>query len=325
MIKTLDELITADIRTIAIAGHVRPDGDCFGSTTAVWSYLTKNYPELSVSLYLEEMPPEFRFLPGSETYLSEVKDSAPVDLFISCDVSTVERIGVAGELFANAKQRVCFDHHISNPGFADENHIYPDASSCAEVIFNYIPYEKLDLDTASSIYTGIVHDTGVFQQANTTPETMEAAAKLLRKGVPGAWIVDKSVNERSHARTLLFGAAFLRSRVFLDGQVVMSHLCLSDFEKYGCSSSDSQGIVAELRKTTGAEVAAFAYEIEPDSYRVSLRSCEYLNVSDAAAHFGGGGHVRAAGCGVKGSVAEVYSQILAVLKTALENTRASGI
>ena len=173
MIKTLDELITADIRTIAIAGHVRPDGDCFGSTTAVWSYLTKNYPELSVSLYLEEMPPEFRFLPGSETYLSEVKDSAPVDLFISCDVSTVERIGVAGELFENAKRRVCFDHHISNPGFADENHIYPDASSCAEVIFNYIPYEKLDLDTASSIYTGIVHDTGVFQQANTTPETME--------------------------------------------------------------------------------------------------------------------------------------------------------
>ena len=76
---------------------------------------------------------------------------------------------------------------------------------------------------------------------------------------------------------------------------------------------------------TGAEVAAFAYEIEPDSYRVSLRSCEYLNVSDAAAHFGGGGHVRAAGCGVKGSVEEVYAQILAVLKTALENTRASGI
>lgn len=324
MIKTLDELITKEIRTVAIAGHVRPDGDCFGSTTAMWSYLSKNYPELSVRLYLEPIPSEFRFLPGTDEALPEVKDEEPVDLFISCDVSTVDRIGVAEAVFQKAKRRVCFDHHISNPGFADENHIYPDASSCAEVIFNYIPYEKLDTETASAIYTGIVHDTGVFQQPNTGPETMEIAAKLLRKGVRAAWIIDKSVNERTHAQMKLFGEAFLRSRLFLDGRVVMSHLLLSDYEKYGCKTSDSQGIVAELRKTTGVEAAAFAYEVEPGSFRVSLRSCEYLNVSEVAANFGGGGHVRAAGCSVYGSAEEVYAQVLAALEKGLEDAYGTG-
>lgn len=318
MIRTLDELVTEEIRTVAIAGHVRPDGDCFGSTTSVYSYLTKNYPQLSVTLYLEPVPPEFRFLPGIEGALSEVKDQTPVDLFISCDVSTVDRIGVAGSVFAGAKRKVCFDHHISNPGFADENYIYPDASSCAEVMFNYIPYENLDTETATAVYTGIVHDTGVFQQANTGAETFEIAAKLLRKGVPAAWIIDKSVNERTHAKMLLMGEAFVRSTLHCGGLAVMSHLTLSDFEKYECSASDSQGIVAELRKTTGAEVAAFAYEVAPGSFRVSMRSCEYLNVSDVAANFGGGGHVRAAGCSVEGTVEEVYGKVLAVLQEALK-------
>ena len=318
MIKTLDDLITKDVRTVALTGHVRPDGDCFGSTTAVWNYLTVNHPELSVRLYLESRPSIFRFLPGIEGALTEAEDLTPVDLFISCDVSTQDRIGVAGALFDSAKRRVCFDHHISNPGFADENYIYPDASSCAEVIFNYIPYEKLDVDTASAIYTGIVHDTGVLQQANTGPETLEIAAKLLRKGVPAAWIIDRSVKERTLSQQKLFGEAFVRSQVFFDGKAVMSHLRLSDYEKYGCTTADSQGIVAELRKTAGAEAAIFAYETEPDSYRVSLRSCEYLNVSEVAAIFGGGGHIHASGCGLEGSIEEVYEKILAAVGEALE-------
>ncbi|MGX8703905.1 MAG: DHH family phosphoesterase [bacterium] len=321
MIKVLDELITPEVKTVAIAGHVRPDGDCFGSTTAVWSYLTKNFPELFVTLYLESVQPEFGFLPGIASARSEVSEPTPVDLLITCDVSTVERIGAAGPLFEVAKRRVCFDHHISNPGFADENYIFPDASSCAEVIFHFIPYEKLDRDTASAIYTGIVHDTGVFQQTNTGAETFEIAAKLLRKEVPGAWIVDKSVNERTYAKLRLMGEAFIRSKQYFNGLAIMSHICLSDFEKYGCVTADSQGIVAELRKTTGAEVAVFAYEVEPNSYRVSFRSCDYLNVSDVAAKFGGGGHVRASGCSVYGAVEEVYEQVLAVLGEALENNQ----
>lgn len=318
MIRTLDELVTPDVRRVAVAGHVRPDGDCFGSTTAVTSYLKKNYPHLAVSLYLESWPPEFQFLPCIREAKQRLEDETPVDLFISCDVSTLERIGVAGPLFATAKKRVCFDHHISNPGFADENYIYPEASSCAEVIYNYIPYERLDLETASSIYTGLVHDTGVFQQSNTGPETLEIAAQLLRKGVQAARIIDVSVNQRTYRRMQLFGAAFVRSKRFFNNLAVASYMTLEDCKFYGCASGDTSGIVAELRRTTGAEIAFFAYEVEPGSFRVSFRSNYVVNVSELAENFGGGGHVRASGCGIDGTVEEVFAKVLPVVKAALE-------
>ena len=132
--KRLSELIPEGIRTCAIAGHVNPDGDCVGSVTAVYQYVRKYRPEIDVTLYLERPADELMFLTGMEEIVSETPETERKDLFISCDASSVDRIGVAANLFHAAAERVCIDHHVSNPGFADVNVIDAEASSCAEVL-----------------------------------------------------------------------------------------------------------------------------------------------------------------------------------------------
>ena len=319
MIQKLDDLMTENIHTVAIAGHVRPDGDCYGSTTATWQYLSKYYPDRTVTLYLERCPDEFRFLKGMESVKYVLEDETPVDLFITCDVSTQDRIGVAGPLFVTAKHRVCFDHHLSNTMTADENYVFPEASSCAEVMFGFIPYERMDVDIASSIYTGIIHDTGVFQQNNTLPKTHRIAAKLLEKGVPAPRIVEETFNARMYRQVQIMGVAFCRSQMFFDGQAVGSYITQEDYRRFACTTADTQSIVAELRKTTDVEIAFFVYEAEPGYFRVSLRSKTFANVSELAATFGGGGHFHAAACSVEGTVEEIYAKVLPLIQKTLKN------
>ena len=102
------------------------------------------------------------------------------DLFISQDCGSIDRLGASLKYFETAKRTVCIDHHISNNHFADENYIVPEASSTSELVYRLLDVEKITTEIAECLYLGIVHDTGVFQYSCTAPETMEAAADLMR-------------------------------------------------------------------------------------------------------------------------------------------------
>ena len=188
------------VKTVAIGGHVRPDGDCVGSCMGVYQYIKTWYQDIEVDVYLEDIPESFKVLiEASKEIKGSVDEEKEYDLFIALDCGDAARLGFSGVLFDKAKRTICVDHHVSNRSFADENHIVPEASSTSELIYHLLPYEKITKEIAECLYLGIVHDTGVFQYSCTAPETMEAAANLMRKGIRANEIIDKTRMQRSFA------------------------------------------------------------------------------------------------------------------------------
>lgn len=183
--------VLENVSTIAIGGHVRPDGDCVGSCVGLGQYIRENYSDKIVDIYLKDIPESFHFLKGTETILESVDDEEKVyDLFISLDCGDTDRLEYSKTLFNKAKHTFCVDHHISNIGFADVNHIVPEASSTSELVYGLLDEEKISQNVAEALYLGIVHDTGVFQYSCAGPETFRVAANLLEKGIDGPKIIE---------------------------------------------------------------------------------------------------------------------------------------
>lgn len=298
-------------KTVAIAGHVRPDGDCAGSCLATYNYIREYYPEIEVTLYLEPIPNKFKFLARAGEIVSECGEDKIYDLFIAQDCGDAKRLGDAAKYFFSAKKTVCVDHHVSNDSFADENYIFPDASSTSELVFELIGEEKITKDIAECIYLGIVHDTGVFQYSCTSAKTMEIAGKLMETGIDFSKIVDDTFYKKTYEQNLILGKALLESRRFLDGKVIVSVITLADMEKYGVLPRHLDGIVNQLRITRGVELAVFLYQTDETGYKVSTRSNGLVNVASLAMSFGGGGHERAAGFSMEGTPDEMIRRIIA--------------
>lgn len=219
------------------------------------------------------------------------------------------RLGFSRPLFENAKESVCIDHHISNEAFADLNYIVPDASSTSELVVTLLDEERIPQESAEALYMGIVHDTGVFRYSCTSPETMENAAKLMRKGINGNEIIEKTFYEKTYVQNQILGRALLESMLIMDRKCIVSVIRKNSMEFFHAEPSDLEGIVSVLRQTKGVEVAIFLHEIEPHKYKVSMRSKDLIDVSVIAKHFGGGGHVRAAGVTMAGSAHDVINNI----------------
>ncbi len=200
MIKLANEL--QNVKTVAISGHIRPDGDCVGSCLAVWNYIQDNYPDIEADVYLEQIVPKFRFLRGADRIKTEVGEAKTYDLFLSLDASDKERLGSAAVYFDSAVHTVCIDHHITNPGFAEKNWIVAEASSASELAWETMEENKISRYTAEALYMGIAHDTGVFQYSNTSPKTMQIAGSLIAKGIDFSRIVDDTFYKKTYVQNL---------------------------------------------------------------------------------------------------------------------------
>ncbi|MEF2953321.1 MAG: bifunctional oligoribonuclease/PAP phosphatase NrnA [Blautia sp.] len=305
------------INTVAIAGHVRPDGDCVGSCMGLYLYLKENYPDIAADVYLEQPGAQFSFLSCFKEIKTVYETGKVYDLLITLDVSDKNRIGVAEEAYETAKKRVCIDHHISNRGLGDVNEIRPDASSTCEVLYTLLEEEKVSKAVAEAIYTGMVHDTGVFQYSCTSPETMRIAAKLMEKGIPFTKIVEESFYEKTYVQNQILGRCLMESILLMDGKCVIGVVKKKMMDFYHVEPKDLDGIVQQLRIIKGVEVAIFIYEVKPQEFKVSLRSKGKVNVNEVASYFGGGGHVLAAGCTFHGSVYDVMNNLLEIIEKQL--------
>ena len=296
-------------QTIAVGGHIRPDGDCVGSCMGLWLYVKENFPEKEIHVYLEEIPNTFKFMKGTEEIRHEIPDENIYDLFIILDCGSPDRLGFSAPLYENAKHSLCVDHHISNQAFAEENYVRPDASSTSELIYDLLDHEKIPKAVAECLYTGMVHDTGVFRYTNTHPSTMRSAAALMEKGIDFSRIITETFDEKSYVQNQVLGRALLESIRFMDGRCIVSSLRKKDMEFYQVQPKHLDGIVSQLKLTKGVDVAIFMYELENGTFKVSLRSTEAVDVSEIARYFGGGGHVRAAGCTMSGTVHDVINNL----------------
>ena len=306
------------VRSVAIAGHIRPDGDAIGSCLGLYHYLKKNYPEIEAAVYLEKIPRAYHIIPGVDEVRHEIPQEIDCDLFFCLDCADEFRLGDAGAFRKQAKRTICIDHHISNSSFGDVDYIVPDASSTSELVVRILEEEKIPFEAAEALYMGIVHDTGVFRHSCTSPETMEMAARLMRRGIDGSKIINATYYDKSYYQRLIHGKALMESTLLEDGKVIFSFVRRKEMDFFDVETSDLDGIVETLVGTYGVEVAIFLYETEPDMNKVSMRSKSLVDVSRVAQQFGGGGHVRAAGCNMKGTAYEVLQQLLAPIKSQLE-------
>ena len=308
--------------TIAIAGHVRPDGDCVGSCLAVCNYITEQYPEKTVDVYLETPPAKFSYLKQFERISSDSNTGKQYELCICLDSGDRERLGNNVVYLDTAKTSICLDHHITNKGYAAKNFVNANASATCEFLYDFLDEEKISKEVAECIYTGIIHDTNVFKNSNTTAKTMEVAGVMMEKGINFSQIIDGSFYKKTYVQNQIMGRAVLESVLFLDGKCIFSVVRKQDMDFYGVEASDLDGIVDQLRVTDGVEVAIFLHETENHVYKVSMRSNNFVNVSKVASFFGGGGHVRAAGCTMSGSVHDVINNLSALIEKQIKEYNA---
>lgn len=299
-------------KSIALGTHIRPDGDAFGSSLGLYSYLKKTFPEARIDLYMIDPNPLFSFLPGFDELKTEPSDEA-YDLFIALDMGDKERLGKAKVLLENALETACIDHHLGYKGIAPEanSYVVEDASSTAELVYDLIGADAVDDDIAICIYTGIVCDTGVFQYSNTTQKTMEKAGYLLTFGFDHSRVISKAFYEKNYRQTLLLGRSLLESILLMDGRVIVSVISQRTLRFYNATSKDLEGIVSQMKHTKGVDVAIFMHETVTGEYKVSLRSNENIDVEVIARKLGGGGHERAAGLTMTGSSYDVINNVTA--------------
>lgn len=303
----------AGAKTVGITGHVRPDGDCVGSCMGLYNYIIDNMPGIQVDVYLEKPGDEFGYINGIDEIKHEADDKAH-DVFFVLDCSDVERFKPFVKCYNNSVKKICLDHHVSNGGFADASVIMPDASSTCEVLYGTLDDSLISKNTAECIYTGIIHDTGVFKYSCTSADTMTIAGRMMEKGIAYSDIIDNSFYKKTYNQNQILGRALLESVLFYDGKCIFSAVNRKTMDFYGVDGKALGGIIEQLRLTDGVEVAIFLYETGIHEYKVSLRSKSYIDVSRIAMHFGGGGHVRAAGCAMHGTVHDIINNIGAQLE-----------
>lgn len=297
--------------SIAIGGHVRPDGDCVGSCLGVYLYLKNHFPDKQIHVYLESIPEVFQFLKGSEDILHEIPEDKIYDLFILLDCGDAQRLGFSAPLYENAKASFCIDHHVSNQAFATKNYIEPEASSTCELVYHLLGSDQISEEIAECLYVGIVHDTGVFRHSCTHPSTMCVAADLMEKGIDFTKIITETFDEKTFAQNQIMGYVLVNAIQFLEGRGVASYVDLEKMAEYRVQAKQLDGIVNQLKLTKGTDLAVFMYELEKGFYKVSLRSTEAVDVSRLSQIFGGGGHARAAGFSISGTFAEILEKVKA--------------
>lgn len=309
--------------SIVILGHVNPDGDCVGSCLAVYNYIKEWDSSKAVTVRLERAPSKFSYLSGFDAIETEAGEET-YDLCICLDSSDEERLGDFKTCFGHSAKTICIDHHITNRGYAQENVIEGHASSACEVLYGQLDENKISKHVAECIYTGIIHDTGVLKYSNTSRKTMEIAGKMMEKGIDFGGIIDGSFYKKTYMQSQILGRALLESITFLDGRCIFSVVRKKDMDFYGVDKSDLDGIVDQLRVIDGIECAIFLYETGVHQFKVSLRSNSIVDVSKIAAYFGGGGHIRAAGCTMSGSVHDVVNNLSAHIAEQLEQEKANA-
>lgn len=314
--KKIDEII-GEAKTIGIAGHVRPDGDCIGSCMALYNYLKKNRQDLTVKVYLEYVDSKFNIIKNVNEIDTNGYDGTVYDLFISLDTASLDRLGFNVEFFTNAKRTACIDHHASNNGYADYNYIVAEASSASEVLFNVLEEDKFDKSIAEPMYMGIAHDSGVFRFQSTSAQTMRTAAKMIEFGVEPNVILEETFYRKTYNQMMVTAKIQRETVLCMEGKCIYGFCTSETMKKYNVTVNDLDAVVSSIRNVEGVELAMFAYQLEDNKYKFSLRSKKYVDVSKIAVGFGGGGHVRAAGFELEGSLNEVIEKVLAVIKNVL--------
>jgi phosphoesterase RecJ-like protein len=301
-----------------IAGHRDPDGDSLGSSLALGLALEQLGKRVAV-LSADPLFDAYRRLPESSRIAvsAAAPEGYPVAVLMECN--EVARSGIEG---LDGRFVINIDHHANNPGFGDLDWV--DASVAAVGVMVYRLLRAMDVRItpaiATHLYVAILTDTGSFHYSNTDADAFRVCAELVDHGVDPSVVAEAIYENVPRDKVRLLGAALSSLVLDPDGRVA-SMVLHHDTLAMSPGKPDTEGIVNHAKAIAGVAVAALFKEVEPRQYRVSLRSDGSVDVAAIAAGFGGGGHPRAAGCLVPGSVDEAKAAILSAARAALAEAK----
>ncbi len=306
---------------IALLAHEHPDGDALGSALGL-AHTLRSYGKRCVVACADPPPALYAFVPGIETVQTDLGDDR-FDLVVALDAGQLSRYGAVYErhrAFLDQARIVNIDHHVTSQGCGQVNIIDVPSAATAEILtlmFMQLGV-SISYEAAVCLLTGIVTDTRAFEFSATTPRTLEAAAHLMRAGAVPADIVKPVYRMKSLPKARLWGHVLSAIESALDGRLVWAFLTTQMLEQSGATADLDDGLPSYLIDIEGAQIAALFKEHEGGYPRVSLRTVHPYDAAAMAAHFGGGGHVRAAGFTFQGTLAEARQEVLAYLKAQLE-------
>ena len=265
---------------------------------------------------------------GKPGFLEGVSDLVPLrklkrkkfDLFIYVDASSPDRLPPEVRPFAEKLTTLTIDHHATSAP-AGVAILDPEASSAGELVWQFAKWMEWPIDSVSAeaLWVAIVTDTGRFAYDSVKPGTMRAATDLLKRGVRTAYINDILYNSFTMRAMELKRRAWRSLHVWKNRKVAEVSLSRDDFREVRGTKAEAEDVVEIPRSVAGNQIALFFYQI-PDrtkEIRVSIRTRSMFDATALAKQFGGGGHIRAAGCTVKGSMASAKRQVRRAVKEML--------
>ncbi len=307
-------------KDVLILTHMRPDGDAYGSALALSAALDNLHIRNQVCDE-SEIPSNLAFIKGVEKV--EKKPTKAYDLIVAVDCSDERRLGALQDLFLSANRKkidtVNIDHHVSNDRFAKYNFVQECAANCMNVA-KLIAYMGAPLDkrTAEYLLVGLLTDSGAFSHDDVGEETLLLAAKLVKAGADISYYHYHLFKKQPKERAALFARVMEKIRYYHENRfaaIVITRSCMAEC---GADNGMTEGFVDFPLNVDTVEVAASVMEVKKGQYKISLRSKTYADVNKIAGVYGGGGHVRAAGCMLFGEVEEVLDKLSYTVSQYLE-------
>lgn len=301
-------------RTVAICGHVNPDGDCLGSILALAAALRSRGVEVAALLADQERPALYDFLEGYETLTPAGAYHGYPDVFVAVDVPSAERMGQGYDVFRRCRRTIMIDHHENPADFATANYSDPHCAAAGILIWDLIDQMGIQRTPAiaTCCYTALVTDTGRFQFQNTDAVALRAAAAMTTAGASPSFISSKVYQRKSLASLQLESLVVQRAGFLCQGRAVISWIDMDDIKKLGASKDDCENLIDVIRQLNGVEVAAILRG-QKDCVRGSIRSKTNRDVAHIARKLGGGGHSAAAGFSYFGDMNDAIKTVASLI------------
>jgi phosphoesterase RecJ-like protein len=316
MIPRIIDIINRN-RTFLIASHERPDGDALGSELALYHILTAR-GKTAIVYNQDQTPAHYRFLPGADVIIHELPPVESIDVAFILDCGELARVGREAGRIGQIRQIVNIDHHVSNNGSYEVRLLNADASATGELIYRLAEAmdQALTPEMATNLYAAILTDTGGFCYGNTSADCLIIAGRLVEMGAHPQWISENIFENIPLAKIRLMAEALQTLTLDLDGKVGSIIVTREALARSGALSEHTDGFEDLPRRIKGVEVSILFTELQRGHFKVSLRSKGNFNVERVAGRFGGGGHVNAAGCRIRGDLAMIKQRVLAEIEAA---------
>jgi len=265
------------------------------------------------------LPDMYTFLPGFDDILSEPPHGVDPHLVFFFDSGNLERSGNSVKRIAEHAVIVNVDHHPSNSRFGDVNVIDSTASAVGQMVIEMLDHFGFPITPtmATNLYVALLTDTGGFRHENTTPRTLDDAARLARLGADPGQIATQVYKMRPETTLKLSGLALATMSVELEGRLAWAKVTRRMLREASAVMAESEGIIDTLNSIAGLEVAILFKEVKGELTKISVRSRGGVDAAALCASFGGGGHVRAAGAEIEKSMDESVRYVLAAAKEAI--------